>query len=374
MELTSKERFARILKHQPVDRIGLFEVFWRETVQKWSAEGHFARPEMVSDHFGLDVRRTGGEITPGDYKTINLVADVDYGEQLVEETESAKLLRDGNGALLRWIKEGSGAPEHVDFSVRDRKSWEAQIRPRLLDESTYERRINFASYRALRAKCAQDERYMTCGVVGPFDLMSPMCGHQHLLIGMAEDAEWVRTMADLYVTVMVRLLETLFEREGLPDGLWVWDDLGFKGRPFMSPAMYRAQVFPAHKKLFDFAHSRGLPAVLHCDGYVEALIPSLIEAGINCLQPLEAKAGMDLLKLKKRFGDQIALIGGMDERVLETNDCQAVEGQLLSKVPQAMAGSGYVLQVDHSVSPLVEYETYKFFAERGLEIGTYSRS
>ncbi|MDA1277759.1 MAG: hypothetical protein O2960_27490 [Verrucomicrobia bacterium] len=47
-----------------MDRIGLFEVFWRETAVKWAAEGHFAKPEEISDHFGLDVRRTGGEITP----------------------------------------------------------------------------------------------------------------------------------------------------------------------------------------------------------------------------------------------------------------------------------------------------------------------
>jgi uroporphyrinogen decarboxylase len=171
--------------------------------------------------------------------------------------------------------------------------------------------------------------------------------------------------------VTIRLLEILFAREGLPDGLWVWDDLGFKNRPFMSPAMYRQMLFPAHKKLFDFAHSRKLPVVLHCDGYVEAFIPALIEAGINCLQPIEAKAGMDLVKLKQRFGAQIALIGGMDERVLETNDLEAVEAELLSKLPAAMADSGYVLQVDHSVSPLVNYDTYRYFVERGLEIGTY---
>jgi len=374
MELTSKERFDRILKHQPVDRVGLFEVFWKETAQKWAALGYFAQPEMVSDHFGLDVRRTGGEITPGDYRIVNLVANVDVGDQVVEETESAKLIRDGNGALLRWNKSASGAPEHVDFTVKDRQGWEEHIRPALLDERSYERRINFSHYRDLRAKCARDNRFMACGIVGPFDQMSPMCGHEHLLMGMALDGEWVRQMADLYATVGIRLLEILFEREGLPDGLWVWDDLGFKNRPFMSPKMYREILYPAHKKLFDFAHGRQLPVIFHCDGYVEALIPSLIEAGINCLQPLEAKAGMDLLKLKKRFGDQIALIGGMDERILETNDCRAVEAELLSKLPQAMAGSGYVLQVDHSVSPLVDYTTYKYFVERGLEIGTYRDS
>jgi hypothetical protein len=87
--------------------------------------------------------------------------------------------------------------------------------------------------------------------------------------------------------------------------------------------------------------------------------------------PVFRQAVAFLLKLKQRFGDRIALIGGMDERILETNDRRAVETELLSKLPGVMAGSGYVLQVDHSVSPLVEYETYKFFVERGLEIGTY---
>lgn len=369
--LTSKERITRILRRQPVDRIGLFEVYWRETADKWAAEGHFAAPEAVSDHFGLDLRRTGGEITPANYNVVNLIADVDAREEVVEETETVKLTRNGNGALLRWHKQGSGAPEHVGFAVHDRRSWEEHIRPHLLDERTYARRLDFGSYRALRTKCQTEELFMAGGVVGPFDQMSPMCGHENLLLGMGLDGEWVQEMALLYATVAVRLLETLWAQEGLPDALWVWDDLGFKQRPFMSPAMYRAQLFPAHKKLFDFAHSCGLPVILHCDGYVEALIPHLIDAGIDCLQPIEVKAGMNLLELKRRFGDRIALIGGMDARILESNDCAAVEAELLRKLPGVMAGSGYILQADHSVSPLVEYATYEFFVARGLALGVH---
>ena len=139
----------------------------------------------------------------------------------------------------------------------------------------------------------------------------------------------------------------------------------------MSTAMYRELVFPAHRKLFGFARAHKLPVVLHCDGFVEALIPSLIEAGIDCLQPLEVKAGMDLVRVKRNFGERIALIGGMDARALETNDLSAVRRELESKLPVAMSGSGYVLQVDHSVSPLVEYETYRYFVDQGLAIGTY---
>ena len=81
--------------------------------------------------------------------------------------------------------------------------------------------------------------------------MSPMCGHEYLLTGMAADPDWVRDMGELYATLTVRLLEILFAREGMPDGLSVWDDLGFKHRPFMSPAMYRELIFPAHRRLFE---------------------------------------------------------------------------------------------------------------------------
>jgi uroporphyrinogen decarboxylase len=369
--MNGKERISRILRHEPVDRIGLFEVFWGETVQAWTDQGRIESPEAVSDHFGLDLRRTSGEVTPLSWKVVNLVADLDASDDTVEENETSRLSKDGNGALLRWLKHGSGAPEHVDFTVKDRQGWEEQILPRLLDERSYDRRIDFDRYRELRSKCARDGLFMTCGAVAAFDLMSPMCGHENLLVGMALDAEWVSRMAMTYTDVTIRLLEKLFEREGLPDGMWVWDDLGFKAKPFMSPAMYRELIFPAHKRLFDFAHARGLPVIMHCDGFVEALIPQLIEAGIDCLQPIEIKAGMDLLRIKRDYGEKIALIGGMDINVLETNDLARVDAELERKLPAAMAGSGYVLQCDHSVSSNVEYATYSHFVERGLEIGRY---
>ncbi len=369
--LTGRERFGRILRHQPVDRIGLFEVFWRETAQRWSDEGHFAPPESVGEHFQLDMLRTGSATTPASWKLLDLVADLDAPTEVVEETDVAQLTRDGNGALLRWRKDGSGAPEHVDFLVKDRRGWDEHIRPRVADPRTYQRRIDMANYRATRAKCADDGVFFCAGAVAVFDLMSPMCGHENLLMGMASDPDWVRDMCEVYASTTIDLLEILFEREGLPDAMWFWDDLGFKQRPFMSPAMYREIVFPSHRRLFQFARSRGLPVILHTDGLIEALIGQLIEAGIDCLQPLEVKAGMDLLRVKKNYGEHIALIGGMDARALISNDLDRVRKELQSKLPAVMAGSGYVLQVDHSVSYEVDYDTYKYFVEKGLQIGTY---
>jgi uroporphyrinogen decarboxylase len=369
--LTGKERIRRILRHEPVNRIGLFEVFWKEAARRWTDEGHIESPESIADHFGLDLMRSGGAMTPGAWRLVNLIGDLDAGDQIVEETDTAKLVRNGNGALLRWSKNGGGAPEHVDFLVKDRTGWEEHIRPHLLNTSDYSRRIDFANFRQMRAECDQKGVFFAAGIVAAFDTMNELCGHESVLTGMAMDPEWIRDMSDVYTTASIDLLEMTFEREGLPDGLWVWDDLGFKHRPFMSPAMYREMIFPAHKRLFDFAHSKGLPVILHTDGLIESLVPQLIEAGIDCLQPLEIKAGMDLVKIKKKYGERIALIGGMDARELISNDLGRVQKELESKLPEAMKGSGYILQVDHSVSHQVDYETYKYFVDKGLEIGTY---
>jgi uroporphyrinogen decarboxylase len=369
--LTSKERIHRIIRHEPVDRIGLFEVFWGETARRWVAQGHFDTPEAASDHFGIEIRRAGGQVTPMSWKLTNLFADPGPNDTVVEETETDKLVRNGNGALLRWRKNGSGAPEHVDFLVKDRKGWLEHIRPRVVDPNNYRQRIDFGHYRETLAECGEKRLFFTAGAAGAFDAMNELCGHENVLVGMALDPDWIRDMVDVYSRVSIDLLEMVFAEEGLPDGLWVWDDLGFKHRPFMSPAMYRDLIFSAHKRLFDFAHSRGLPVILHCDGLVESLIPNLIEAGVDCLQPLEVKAGMDAVKIKRLYGDKLALIGGMDARELLPNDLGRVRTELQTKVPALMAGSGYILQVDHSVPDGVNYETYKYFVETGLKLGTY---
>ena len=195
------------------------------------------------------------------------------------ESETARLTRNGNGALLRWNKHGLGAPEHVGFAVHDRRSWEEHIRPYLLDERTYERRLDFASYRSLRgAKCSRQELFMTCGVVGPFDLDVP-----HVRPRKPAHRQWGSTASGCTkwrtytLTVAIRLLEILF----CPGRAARWA-LGLGGSGFqapalfMSPAMYKALIYPAHKKLSRVCPQlRAAGQSLHCDGYVERVDPGV---------------------------------------------------------------------------------------------------
>jgi uroporphyrinogen decarboxylase len=259
----------------------------------------------------------------------------------------------------------------VDFLVKDRAGWNQHIRPYLTDQSLDRRRVNFEAYRDARARCQRDSLFFFWSGTSVFEQMHPICGHEHMLMGMALDPDWVVDMCTVLTDLQLRLLETLFAQEGRPDGFWVYEDMGFREHPFMSPARYRSIVWPSHRRLFGCAHGIGCPVVVHSCGYVEPLVADLVEAGMDCLQAIEVKAGMDLVRLKRRFGDRLSFCGGLDIRPMVANDRQGIQAELDRKLPAAMAGSGYILHSDHSVPSEVQYETYRFFHDRGLEMGTY---
>jgi len=360
LTMTKKERFSNALLRKPVDRVPAFDWSWDDTIARWTEQGHLRPGEDYTEHFQLEQRAHGW---------LDLTANLDFGTVILEETEETVLKLDGNGASLRWMKGRSGTPEHVGFSVTDRASWEERIKPFLLDVDR--RRIPFAGYRAERRKAADTECFFTCDTMALFEHLHRVAGVEGALIGMVDDPEWVRDMVNTYTDAIINHWEVLLSEEGLPDAIFYYDDMGFKGRPFMSPDMYREIMKPGHVRLFDFAHSKGLPVILHSCGCIKPLLPDLIDAGIDCLQAIEYKAGMDLVELFHEFGDKISFFGGIDARALTANDRDWIERELQAKIPPIINnGGGYILRSDHSIPPQVDYETLKFFFERGREIGT----
>jgi uroporphyrinogen decarboxylase len=359
--MTGRERIARILKRQPVDRIGLYEHFWGDTHKRWQQQGHIREGEDMADHFGFDMSGCW---------CFNYVADLDFQPVTLEETAETKVVKDGNGATLRRHKLHDTTPEHIDFDVKERAAWEAKIKP-FLTAKLDRRRIGFEAYRNARKHAAEKNRFFVWAGVNVFELMHPVCGHEHMLAGMALDPDWIKDMVGTYADLILKMQETLFAEEGLPDGVWYYEDMGFKERPFMSPAMYREIVQPAHARTVAWAHGQGLPVVMHSCGFVEPLLPGMLEAGIDCLQVIEVKAGMDPLRIHRQYGDRLSLCGGMDARNLVSNDIEAIRRELHAKIPALKRNNGYILHSDHSIPDTCNYETYRFFVDEGLRLGTY---
>ena len=362
--MTGKERMLNAIGRMPVDRLPVFEEFWPETVQRYTDEGHDVSDPVA--HFDFDMRAGGW---------LNSVLDLDFENQVIEETDETILQLDGNGATLRRHKLHAATPEHVDFAIRDRASWEEHGRP-FLAGTLDRRRVPFADYREQKRRAAEEGRALFWWGVGPFEQMHPVCGHEYMLMGMALDPEWVRDMVAAYCEMTVNGMEVLFSEEGAPDVCFFFEDMGFKHKPFMSPGMYQEIVQPGHKRLFDFAHAHGCPVMVHSCGFVEPLVPGLVEAGMDCLQAMEVKAGMDMPRLFARFGERISFCGGVDVRELISNDRGRIDAEMDAKVlPVLDGGGGWVVHSDHSIPPQVDYETLQYFLRRGREMaGAWRRA
>ena len=353
MSLTGQERISRILKRQPVDRIGLYEHFWGDTQKAWQI------PEDIEEKLGFDLIECWPLIT---------VADLDFKKEIVTEDEDTITMKDGNYATLRTHKKHNATPEHIGFDIDSRERWEERIKPLL---TASDRRIDFAKYRSKKKYAKDRDMFYVCSGVNVFELMHPVAGHINFLMAMIDDPEWVEDMCMTYAKLTVDLQQILFEKEGYPDGIWYYEDMGFKNAPFVSNDMYDRFLYPAHKYTIDYAKSLNLPVIMHSCGFVEPLIPGMLKSGIDCLQVTEVKAGMDLLRIHKQYKHCLSLMGGIDVRVLYSNDKAMIDKELEAKIPIVKEGFGYCLHSDHSIPDTVNFETYKYFIEKGLELGTY---
>ncbi len=361
-ELTSRDRIYLTLhrKVNEVDHVAFHEYIWPETLKRWQEEGHIKENEDFKDFFKMDLRGSW---------CFDLAARVGFTE-IVEEDEETQVIRNGNGALMRYWKNKSGTPEHIDFLVKDRSGWEEHIKPFLTPSRE---RINFENYRQTKQNAAEKKLFFTWSGVSVFEAIHPMCGHEYFLMGMALDPDWVLDMTKTYTDLLIGLWEILFAEEGLPDGIFFHEDLGFKGKPFMSPAMCKELIIPAYKRQIDWLHERGLKVIMHSCGFVEPLVPGMMEAGIDMLQAMEVKAGMDVVRLNKLYGDKIGFMGNIDIREIASNDKKRIDAELEKKiVPLMQSKTPYILSSDHSTPPDVDFETFLYFRDRALELGKYS--
>jgi len=196
-----------------------------------------------------------------------------------------------------------------------------------------------------------------------------MSGTETILVAMLEEPEFVTDIFDTYLDRCIRLFERIWDAGYRFDEVHWPDDMGYKSTTFFSPEMYRRMLKPYHKKAVDWAHDHGAVAHLHSCGDVLTLVPDLVDIGIDALNPLEVKAGMDSVDLKRRYGDVLTLHGGINAQIWDQTE--VIMGEIDRLLPVLKENGGYIFSSDHSIPNSVSLENFRRIVERAKKMGTY---
>jgi len=148
------------------------------------------------------------------------------------------------------------------------------------------------------------------------------------------------------------------------------DDLAHCGGLLESPKFLRAHVFPFYRKVGELVHSKGLPLIMHSDGDVTRVLPDLIACGLDAFQPVEPKA-MDIVAVKREYGDRLALLGNVDVDLLARGSTDEIRNAVERLMRDVAPGGGFAIGSANSIPDYVPAENYRALVEASLAFGRY---
>lgn len=213
----------------------------------------------------------------------------------------------------------------------------------------------------------------TLGMLCPaaiFGNASQSMGLEQFSYAMYDDPTLVEALFEIIGSTYVEITKRLV---GMPKlgAVFMADDLAHTGACFVSPNFYRKNVFPWYKKIGEILESANLPFLFHSDGKLWDVLDDLADCGIKGIHPVEPQA-MDIVELKKRYGDRFCIFGNIDlDYTLTMGSVEEVEAQVKKKISELGPGGGYGLAASNSVPDYVKPENYKAMISAAKKYGRY---
>jgi uroporphyrinogen decarboxylase len=194
--------------------------------------------------------------------------------------------------------------------------------------------------------------------------LSWLMGYETLCLALFDQRDLVAAIRDRLIEIYRVMLERILQFKRVKI-IWGSDDMGFKTGPLISPSDLREFVLPGHKLMAQMSHAAGHPYLLHCCGDIHAIMPDLIDdVRIDAKHSFEDTIE-DVVTAKQRYGNRIALLGGLDMDFL----CRSNETQIRQRVrhtlEQCLPGGGYCLGTGNSVANYVPLDHYLAMLDEG---------
>jgi uroporphyrinogen decarboxylase len=353
--MTSKERVIAAMSFQEPDRVPrYFSHFWSEFKAQWE---RVHGPTDLFNHFGDDMRLVEPEESAWptqagvvERRGERLVVRTGWGEtKLTPFTDPAGQVM---GKLLEPAVKERVDPDSLRF-----------------DDPRSESRFEKA---AKQAAALKREYFVWCKSGGPYLRAAFLRGEEQFWMDVVEDPGWTRAFVDRVTDHIVTVALEAMRRFGLQDtGVAIYDDVASSQGPFVGPKHYERIFLPALRRMVKAYKDAGARWVLHhSDGNILPLLDMWIDAGVNAINPVEYRVGMDAVKLREQFVNRLVLTGGMDNTgVLPRGDRQEIRDHVLYLL-QAGRGGGLVFGT-HSLGPDISVETAEYVLELLAEYGNY---
>jgi len=215
--------------------------------------------------------------------------------------------------------------------------------------------------RAIHLKQTSDKALMIVVGCNLFEWGTFIRRMDNFMMDLYMEPDNVEKLLDALLEKHLEMLAKVCESVGdVADIVRFGDDLGAMNGPFMDPELYRQFFKPRHKQLCDFVkQNRNMNTFLHSCGSIYKLIPDLIEAGFDILNPVQTQcADMQPKKLKNEFGKEVTFWGGGIENVgtLNAATTEQVRAEVLNRLEILSKGGGYVFNTVHNILPDVPPE------------------
>lgn len=206
-----------------------------------------------------------------------------------------------------------------------------------------------------------------------FSLPRYWLGYENLLMAIAAEPELVTALVDLSVKVNLEMAKEIAAR-GVKI-VYTGDDYAGNLGPLMSPKHFRKLFYPGLCRVMGGYKELGLYVIKHTDGNLWSIIDMIVDSGIDCLDPIDPQAGMDLAKVKEQYGPRIALKGNVDCAELMTFGApdQVVEATR-NALRQGAPGGGFILSSSNSIHSAVKPENYQALLLTLQKYGRYPLS
>lgn len=352
--MTSRERIERMFAHEEADRIPIWDEPWPATLGRWYREGMPFNMSYV-DYFDLDFI---GRITVDNSPR--------FLEVVIEDNPDYTVYTTKWGVTMKVLKHATSTPDYVDFTITDKDQWQ-KVKKRMVPS---EDRIDWDYLRRHYPIWRERGCWIDALLWFGFDVThSWAVGTERLLMALITEPQWCIDMFNHFLDVNLALIEQVWEAGYTFDSVFWYDDMGYKKNQFFSLKTYRQLLQPVHQRAIDWAHAKGIKAHLHSCGDISPFIPELVGMGLDGLNPLEVKAGMDPLALKKKYGDQLVLHGGINS--VNWDNPEVLRAEIESKVPLLKESGGYMFSSDHSIPDSVSLATFRDIIELVKKAGSY---